>query len=56
MYPETIECIVAGCPVIAQSVYLDCYNVVASAVHWSLVPYVDFPDHINGGNTSHSLF
>jgi len=36
MYPETIEHIVAGCPAIAQTVYLDRHNAVTSAVHWCL--------------------
>ena len=35
-YPETIEHIVAGCPTLAQSVYLERHNTVASAVHWEL--------------------
>jgi len=43
MYPETIEYIVAGCPVIAQSVYLGCHNAMASAVHWSLCALCGFP-------------
>jgi len=32
MYPETIEHIVAGCPNIAQSIYLDRHNAVTSVV------------------------
>ena len=43
MFPETIEHIVAGCPVIAQSIYLDRHNAVASAVHWSLCAQYGFP-------------
>ena len=33
MFPETIEHIIAGCPSIAQSIYLDRHNAVTSAVH-----------------------
>ena len=43
MFPETIEHIVAGCPVIAQSIYLDRHNAVALAVHWSLCEQYGFP-------------
>ena len=42
VYPETIEHIVAGCPSIAQSIYLDRHNVVTSAVHWSLCAFCGF--------------
>ena len=42
MYPETIEHIVAGCPLIAQSIYLDRHNAVTSAVHWSLCALCGF--------------
>ena len=35
-YPETIEHIVAGCPSVAQTVYLERHDVVASVVHWCL--------------------
>jgi len=43
IYVETIEHIVAGCLVIAQSIYLDRHNAVASAVHWSLCACYSFP-------------
>ena len=43
MFPETIEHIVAGCPVVAQSIYLDRHDAVASAVHWSLYAQYGFP-------------
>jgi len=42
MFPETIEHIVAGCPSIAQTVYLDRHNAVTSAVHWSLCSLCGF--------------
>jgi len=42
-FPETTEHIVTGCPVIAQSIYLDCHNAVALAVHWSLCAQYGFP-------------
>ena len=35
-FPETIEHIVAGCPSVAQTIYLERHNAVASAVHWNL--------------------
>ena len=35
-FAESVEHIVAGCPVMAQTVYLDRHNAVASAIHWSL--------------------
>ena len=43
MFPETIEHIVAGCPVIAQSIYLDRHNAVVSGVHWSPCAQYGFP-------------
>ena len=43
MFPEIIEHIVAGCPVIAQSIYLDHHNAVASVVYWSLCTQYGFP-------------
>ena len=43
MFLETIEHNVAGCPVIAQSIYLDRHNAVASAVHWNLCAQYGFP-------------
>jgi len=43
MFPELIEHIVAGYPVIAQSIYLDCHNAVASAVHRSICAQYGFP-------------
>ena len=36
MYSETIEHIIAGCPTMAQTVYLDRHNAVTSAIHWCL--------------------
>jgi len=53
MFPETIEHIVAGCPVIAQSIYLDCHNTVALTVH--CVHCGAFLNLNSGGNTNHSL-
>ena len=35
-FAESVEHIVAGCPMMAQTVYLDRHNAVASAIHWSL--------------------
>ena len=35
-FAESVEHIVAGCPVLAQTVYLNRHNAVASAIHWSL--------------------
>jgi len=35
-FSETIEHVVAGCPSLAQTVYLDRHNAVTSAVHWNL--------------------
>jgi len=35
-FPESIKYIVAGCPALAQNVYLNCHNDIISAVHWSL--------------------
>ena len=43
MLPELIEHIVAGRPVIAQFIYLNCHNAVASAVHWSICAQYGFP-------------
>ena len=40
MFLETIEHIVAGCPIIAQ---FDRLSAVASAVHWSLCTHYGFP-------------
>ena len=53
MFPETTEHIVAGCPVIAQSIYLDCHNAVALAVHWNLCAQYGFN---SGGSTNRSMF
>jgi len=36
LFPESIEHIVAGCPVMAQTVYLNCHNAITFTVHWSL--------------------
>ena len=36
LFPESIEHIVAGCSVMAQTVYLNRLNAITSAVHWSL--------------------
>ena len=33
MYPKTIEHIIAGCPTMVQTVYLDRHNAVTSAIH-----------------------
>ena len=35
-FAESVEHIVAGCPVLAQTVHLNRHNAVASAIHWSL--------------------
>ena len=43
MFPKTIEHIIAGCPSIAQSIYLDHHIAVTSAVHWSLCALCGFP-------------
>ena len=43
-FAETIEHIVAGCPVMAQTVYLDRHNAVASAIHCMVsVWFLPFP-------------
>ena len=42
-FPESIEHIVAGCPVLAQTIYLERHNAVASAVHWCLCGHCGFP-------------
>ena len=42
-FAESVEHIVAGCPMMAQTVYLDRHNAVASAIHWSLCGYCSFP-------------
>ena len=34
VFPENVEHIVAGCPVMAQTVYLNCHNAITSAVQW----------------------
>ena len=36
VFPEIIEHIVAGCPSVAQTIYLERHNAVISAVHWNL--------------------
>jgi len=41
-FAESVEHIVAGCPVLAQSIYLDRHNAVASAIHWSLWGFCGF--------------
>jgi len=35
-FPESIEHIVAGCPLMAQTVYLARHNAITSAIHWCL--------------------
>ena len=42
MYPETIEHIIAGCPTMAQTVYLDRHNAVTSAIYWCLCDLCGF--------------
>ena len=42
-FTKTIEHIVAGCAVMAQTVYLDRHNAVASAIHWCLCGSCHFP-------------
>ena len=34
--PESVEHIVAGCPVMAQAIYLNRHNSITSVIHWSL--------------------
>ena len=41
-HPETIEHITMGCPKLAQTIYLDRHNVVASTLHWSLYKHMNF--------------
>ena len=36
IFPESVEHIVAGCPVMAQTTYLNRHYAITSAVHWSL--------------------
>ena len=36
-HPETVSHIISGCPKLAQTVYLERHNSVASTVHWSLI-------------------
>ena len=42
-FSETIKHIGAGCPAMAQSVYLERHNTVASSVHWNLCYMCGFP-------------
>ena len=41
-HPETIEHITTGCPKLAQTIYLDRHNAVASTLHWSLCKQMNF--------------
>ena len=41
-HPETVEHIVAGCPMIAQTLYLKRHNAVAATVHWGLCKTAGF--------------
>ena len=36
LYPETVAHIVSGCPELAQGVYLQRHNTVASFLHWTM--------------------
>ena len=35
-FPESIEHIMAGCPLVAQTVYLEYYIAISSTIHWCL--------------------
>ena len=41
-HPEMIEYITTGCPKLAQTIYLDRHNAVASTLHWSLCKQMNF--------------
>ena len=41
-HPETIEHITTGYPKLAQTIYLDRHNAVASTLHWTLCKQMNF--------------
>ena len=41
-HPETGSHIISGCPKLAQTVYLERHNAVASTIHWSLTKELNF--------------
>ena len=41
-HPKTIDLITTGCPKLAQTIYLDRHNAVASTLHWSLCKQMNF--------------
>ena len=46
-FKETVAHIVSGCPELAQGVYLDRHNAVASYAHWKLCCIEKLPRHNN---------
>ena len=44
-FKETVAHIVSGCPELAQGVYLNRHNAVASYIHWKLCKLVDLPSN-----------
>ena len=41
-HPETVNYFISGCPKLAQTVYLERHNAVASTIYWSLTKELNF--------------
>ena len=42
-HEETIQHVLAGCPILAKTSYIQRHNMIASVVHWHLCRTVSFP-------------